>query len=165
MAQAKFEPTKEQRENVELLAAVGTVHPLIARMILKENGKPISTKTLTRHFKDELELGLAKANGIVGGKLFEMAISGNHDACTMFWMKTRAGWRETNVQQNQHLDKDGNAINPPSFGISWSDGGPGQPGPTSDPAAQDSETGLGETEPEYQADTFPSGGTSSSETP
>jgi hypothetical protein len=129
MAQAKFIPTDAQRENVELLAAVGTVHPLIARMILKENGKPISTKTLTRHFKDELELGLAKANGIVGGKLFEMASDGHHDACTMFWMKTRAGWRETNVQQNQQLDKDGKPINPtpPTFGISFVDGGPGHP--------------------------------------
>lgn len=130
MAQAKFIPTDEQRKQVSLLAAVGTVHPLIARMILKEDGKPISTKTLTRHFKDELDLGLAKANCIVGGKLFEMASDGKHDACTMFWMKTRAGWRETNVQQNQQLDQNGNPINPakPSvlFGISFEDGGPGQ---------------------------------------
>src|SRR5260370_32903068 len=108
MARVKFEPTAEQRDNVELLAAVGTTHDLIARMIVDPaTGRHISDKTLRKYFRDELELGLAKANGIVGGKLFEMASDGLHDACTMFWMKTRAGWKGGAVTQNKTLGVDG----------------------------------------------------------
>lgn len=126
MARVKFEPTEEQRENVELLAAVGTKHDLIARMITDPaTGRHISDKTLRKYFRDELDLGLAKANAIVGQTLFQMASSGLDTGATCFWMKTRAGWKEVAVTQNQALGADGEPINPPSFGVSFSNGAPG----------------------------------------
>jgi len=127
MSQIPFEPTQEDREKVELLAAVGTRQDLIARMIKNpaDGGRAICVRTLTRHFKDELELGGAIANGLVGKTLFDMATSGNQPAATIFWMKCRANWRETNVVQKQNLDRNGNPVDPPSFGISFKNGGPG----------------------------------------
>jgi hypothetical protein len=44
-----------------------------------------------------LDIGAAKATAAVAQTLFKMASSGQCPAATIFWMKTRAGWRETNV--------------------------------------------------------------------
>ena len=51
--------------------------------------------TLKKHYPEELELGLARANAVIGGTLFAEAKKGNITAA-IFWMKTRGGWRETN---------------------------------------------------------------------
>ena len=54
----------------------------------------LSLNTLKKHYPEELELGLARANAVVGGTLFAEAKKGNITAA-IFWMKTRGGWRET----------------------------------------------------------------------
>ena len=54
----------------------------------------VSLNTLKKHYAEELELGLARANAVVSGTLFAEAKKGNITAC-IFWLKTRAGWRET----------------------------------------------------------------------
>jgi hypothetical protein len=46
-------------------------------------------------FRNALKRGKAKANVFVGGKLLEKVKAGD-TACTIFYMKTRCGWRETN---------------------------------------------------------------------
>lgn len=71
---------------------VGTKQELIAQ-ILK-----IDPKTLRKHYRDELDLSKAQANATVGGALFNKAKSGD-TAAMLFWMKTQAGWKET-----QHID-------------------------------------------------------------
>tara|TARA_E500000318_G_C3495241_1_gene186112 strand:- start:71 stop:358 length:288 start_codon:yes stop_codon:yes gene_type:complete len=55
----------------------------------------VSEKTLRKHYREELELGRVKANATIGGALFNSAKEGN-TAAQIFWLKTRAGWRETN---------------------------------------------------------------------
>lgn len=126
----KFEPTEEEREKVKLLAIVGTPQPLICRLIKRPGDKkPLTDKTLRKHFAEELETGTAEANALVGQTAFNMASSGAFPSMTMFWMKCRAHWRETTVVQSQQLDSDGNPIEPPSFGITFPNGGPGQPAP------------------------------------
>jgi hypothetical protein len=153
MSQVAFTPTEEDREKVRLLAAVGVKQEIIARIIRNPAdptedypaGAPICDRTLRRHFRDELDLGMAEANAMVGKTCFEMATSGQHPSMTAFWLKCRANWRETSVVQQQQLDKNGNAIDPPSFGVSFRNGGPGQSVvETSGSAAANGETELDE---------------------
>jgi hypothetical protein len=82
------EPTRETRRLVEHHAATGTLHQQIAKLL------GISLNTLKKHYPEELELGLARANAVVSGTLFSEAKRGNITAA-IFWMKTRGGWRET----------------------------------------------------------------------
>ena len=55
----------------------------------------MSRPTLEKHYRHELDTGLSNANEQVAGALFQMAISGNNVAASIFWMKTRARWRES----------------------------------------------------------------------
>src|SRR6187200_3105883 len=82
------EPDAGTRRLVEHHAAIGTLHKSIAKLL------KISLNTLKKHYAEELELGLARANAVVGGTLFSEAKKGNITAA-IFWMKTRGGWRET----------------------------------------------------------------------
>jgi len=52
-----------------------------------------AAKTLRRHFRDELDRGVAEANATISGSLFGAAKGGNVTA-QIFWLKTRARWRE-----------------------------------------------------------------------
>ena len=54
----------------------------------------IDPKTLRKHYRDELDLGETKANAQVAGFLFNAARNGNVTA-QIFWLKTRARWKET----------------------------------------------------------------------
>ena len=81
------EPTRDSRRLVEHHAATGTLHQQIAKLV------GVSLNTLKKHYPEELELGLARVNAVVGGTLFAEAKRGNITAA-IFWMKCRAGWRE-----------------------------------------------------------------------
>jgi len=83
------EPTNESRAIVSNLAAFGIRQESIARQL------GISKPTLEKYYREELEHGLDDANAKVANTLFSMAVSGEHPAATFFWLKTRAGWRET----------------------------------------------------------------------
>jgi transposase-like protein len=80
-------PTEAQRQLVQLHATIGTPQKEIARII------GIDDKTLSKHYREELDLAMAKANAAIGGALFNKA-KGGDTAAMIFWMKTRAGWRE-----------------------------------------------------------------------
>jgi hypothetical protein len=75
------------RRLVEHHAAIGTPHQTLAKLL------QLSVNTLKKYYAEELELGLARANAVVGGTLFAEAKKGNITAA-IFWMKTRGGWRE-----------------------------------------------------------------------
>jgi hypothetical protein len=89
MSRPKFVPTDLHRTTVRSLAAYGIQHEEIAHMIGLR-----SEKTLRRHFREELTRGAIEATAQVSQTLFQMATSGKWPACTIFWMKTRGGWRE-----------------------------------------------------------------------
>jgi hypothetical protein len=89
MSRPKFVPTDLHRSTVKSLAAYGIPHDEIATMIGIR-----AAKTLRRHFREELARGSIEATAQVGQTLYQMATSGEEPACTIFWMKTRAGWRE-----------------------------------------------------------------------
>jgi hypothetical protein len=48
---------------------------------------------LRKRLRDELDRGVAEANAMVSGYLFAAAKAGNI-AAIIFWLKTRANWRE-----------------------------------------------------------------------
>lgn len=97
------EPTRATRELVQLHAMIGTRQETIAEII------GIDPKTLRKYYRDELDQSKAKANATIGGALFNKARSGDTTAM-IFWMKTQAGWRET--QQIDHTTK-GESLNRP----------------------------------------------------
>jgi len=87
-----FEATDEQRKIVESHAAVGTPHEIIAEFIINPATKePISDDTLKRHFKKQLDQGLARINARIGGLVAKAALGGCKTR-QIFWMRTRAGW-------------------------------------------------------------------------
>jgi hypothetical protein len=86
-------PTKATRELVKLHAMVGTPQDMIADLI------EIDDKTLRKYYRRELDLSTYQANAQIGGALFNKAVKGDTSAM-IFWMKTRAQWREK--QEVQH---------------------------------------------------------------
>jgi hypothetical protein len=82
------QPTEATRQTVSLHATVGTRQDVIAEIL------GISTDSLQRHYRAELDTSREKANASVGGALFKKAMGGDTTAM-IFWLKTRARWRET----------------------------------------------------------------------
>ena len=84
----RYEPTPDQRRTVKTMAGFGIPHTDIAPFL------GIDTKTLRKHFREELDRGMTEANAKVAQSLFQMATQGKNVAAAIFWMKARAGWRE-----------------------------------------------------------------------
>lgn len=89
MPRANFRPTDENRKMVTLMSACGMTHEQIAIRIGIR-----SPKTLRKHFRHELDCGSIDANTRAAQTLFKMATSGNYPAATIFWLKSRAGWKD-----------------------------------------------------------------------
>ena len=88
-------PDPAQRRQVEAMAAYGIPEADIARAV------NIDPKTLRKHYRDELDFGTIKANTQVAGFLFNSARNGNVTA-QIFWLKTRARWKEVQVSEVVH---------------------------------------------------------------
>jgi hypothetical protein len=93
-----FEPTDEQRRTVKALSGYGVPHEGIAVHI------GIDAMTLHQHFRDELDRGSVEATAKVAQTLFHLATVEKNVASVIFWMKARAGWRETVRQENTGAD-------------------------------------------------------------
>lgn len=67
----------------------------------------ISAPTLRKHYRRELDLGHVKANSAVAQSLYKKALADGASSVTaaIFWLKTRAGWKETVV--SEYTGKDG----------------------------------------------------------
>lgn len=89
--------TKERREEVQQLAGLGSRDEDIAGYL------GIARATLQKHFRRELDIGRFIADQQVKKTAFNMATSGKDTALTIFWLKTRCGWKETSVVQVQDL--------------------------------------------------------------
>ena len=85
-------PTTETKTLAKTLSAVGITHEDIASKL------GISADTLAKYYGQELKDGRIDANASVAKGLFEQARSGNTVA-QMFWLKTRAGWKETDRRE------------------------------------------------------------------
>jgi hypothetical protein len=87
MARQAFVVNDAMRERVRYLAGVGVRQDDIAKII------GCAPKTLRKRLRDELDRGVAEANATISGYLFAAAKAGNITAI-IFWLKTRANWRE-----------------------------------------------------------------------
>jgi hypothetical protein len=63
----------------------------------------IDPKTSRQHYREELDTGSIKANSRMAENLYKKAMGDGPQAvtATIFWLKTRAQWKETTVQE-QH---------------------------------------------------------------
>ena len=125
MGRPAHEPTSMSRRNVEALAGYGVPEADIAGVV------GIDPKTLRKHYREELRYGHVKANAKVAENLFRKATGDGRESviAAIFWMKTRAQWKETQVTEM--------AGPPPSITVTWK--GPTekpQPAPTELPAVR-----------------------------
>ena len=105
MARKPFVVTAAMREKVRHLAGLGVRQDDIARIIR------CSPKTLRKRCRDDLDGGIAEANALVSGSLFAAAKGGNVVA-QIFWLKTRAQWRERSAPDDRAAGGDADANSP-----------------------------------------------------
>jgi hypothetical protein len=88
-------PTAAERRQVEAMAGYGIPEADIARVL------GIDPKTLRKHYRDELDTGHVRANARVAEALFRKATGDHRQSVTaaIFWLKTRARWKETSVHE------------------------------------------------------------------
>lgn len=108
MAQgAAHEPTPTLRATVRSHIAVGVTQASVARLL------GIGVDTLVKHYREEIDTAVDQANATVAGRLFRAATGKQMETdedgkptgsafpapqqttAMIFWLKTRAGWRET----------------------------------------------------------------------
>lgn len=88
-----FEPGPEQAQQVEQMAALG-MSILDISAVLR-----IEPKLLEKFYSYELETSTTRINNQVAKIALQMALSGAMPDMTKFWLKTRAGWKETKVTE------------------------------------------------------------------
>jgi hypothetical protein len=95
-----FEPTDDERKQVEIISGYGL--PLEQIAVLIRDG--IDADTLRKYFATELQSGKAKANAQVGKTLFQKVMAGDTTAA-IWWSKTQMRWSE--VQKHELTGADG----------------------------------------------------------
>src|SRR5712692_1101959 len=86
MSRPRFIPTDEQRRTVKLMSAYGIKQEEIAKMVGLR-----SSKSLRKHFRQELDRGTIEATAQVSQTLYKMATSGKHPAATIFLAQDQGG--------------------------------------------------------------------------
>ena len=82
-----FVPTAQQRHLVHMMPLNGVKQDEQARALR------MSKPTLTKYFREELDLGKIVTTANVAGALYRNAMDRNVSA-QIFWMKAQGGWRE-----------------------------------------------------------------------
>ncbi len=96
---ARYAPTDEDRQLVEGMVAAGLTRPVVAGLM------GISPTTLRKHFREQLDNGDANATHRVAMGLYENATTptplypGGNVVAQIFWLKARAGWKETDRRE------------------------------------------------------------------
>lgn len=98
MPNKAHKPTDKTRAEVSALASFGIPQDDIGAYI------GISHTTVRKYYGDEIKVATIKANANVAKFLYKLASGaamgdgatyGDCKTAAMFWLKTRAGWRET----------------------------------------------------------------------
>jgi hypothetical protein len=85
----KHRPTDEQRRQVLSLTGYGIHQDEVAKLL------QIAPKTLRLHYRRELDTGVTEANARVAQSLYNMAVRDKVPSAAIFWLKARAGWRDS----------------------------------------------------------------------
>lgn len=102
-----FQPTKDERDLVTLLAGLGIDQDVIRSVIRRPSGasmKPISRPTLRKHFREELDTGALKVEAQLAGSLVKRALDPKNPsgaASAMFMLKARFGWKERQIHEHE----------------------------------------------------------------
>ena len=99
-------------KQVESLAANGLTQEQIACALGIRESTLTKRKKENTDFTDAIKRGKAKGIALVTNKLME-SIKGGNMTGMIFFLKTQAGWKETNVQE--HTGANGTALQPPVF--------------------------------------------------
>jgi hypothetical protein len=94
-------PTDESRKMVESTSGLGLPHEQIAILV------GIDDKTLRKHYRAELDMGKAKANGQIAKTLFSKAVGGDTTSL-IWWTKSQMRWSET--VRNEMTGADGKEL-------------------------------------------------------
>ena len=97
---------------VESLAANGLTDEQIASALGISRTTLANRKRENEQFVQAIKRGKAKGIALVTNKLME-SIKGGNMTAMIFFLKTQAGWKETNVQE--HTGANGTALQPPVF--------------------------------------------------
>lgn len=87
-----FDPGFEQAKQVEQMTALGLSVQDIAATLR------IEPKLLEKYYKYEIETSAQRINQAVAKVALQSALGGDTDM-VRFWLKTRAGWKETKVTE------------------------------------------------------------------
>ena len=99
----KHEPTSELRVAIRNMAGFLNQDELAKHF-------KIDVKTLTKHYKEEIENAQKEDDAAVYKNLHRLASKGDNPTAAIFWAKCRMRWKE--VQQIEHTGKDGEALIP-----------------------------------------------------
>ena len=86
------QPTDESRKLVETSSGLGLPHESIAALL------GIDDKTLRKYYREELDIGKAKANGQIAKTLYQKALAGDTTSL-IWWTKSQMRWSETVKQE------------------------------------------------------------------
>lgn len=91
----RYEPQPGHRNQVEAMAGYGIPESDIATVL------DIGPDTLRLHYRRELEASGVKTNAKVAENLYRKATGDGREAviAAIFWLKTRARWKETSVHE------------------------------------------------------------------
>ena len=81
-------PTDKTRAEVSALTSFGITQDEISTYL------DIDLKTLRKHYRRELDTGTTRANAAMAKRLFDAGVKDGSVPAMIFWMKTRAGWKE-----------------------------------------------------------------------
>jgi hypothetical protein len=86
--QEAHKPTPEMQKLVESTSGLGLPHEQIAMLV------GIDDKTLRKYYRQELDLGKAKANSQIAKTLYQKATAGDTTSL-IWWTKAQMRWSET----------------------------------------------------------------------
>lgn len=109
MARPRFTPTREDRAVVTALLINGVpLETCRLHVTNRSTHKPVSYKTFTAAFNDEIATAVATTNAEVCSNLYRIATANNESAATVtaaiFWMRTRCGWKFADASTPPQLD-------------------------------------------------------------
>ncbi len=96
-----YRPTDEERKVVQIAAAIGIPHEEIAKHL--NGGDGITAKTLRKHFREQLDHGMFRANVRIAANLMDLAQNCQDPnvrlRASVFWAERRMGWVNTTNQR------------------------------------------------------------------
>ena len=89
-------PSDKSIAQVAALSSFGIPQVKIAKYL------GISEPTLTKYYREELDTALIDKTVMVANALYNNAVENNNVTAQIFFLKTRAGWREVDREETEH---------------------------------------------------------------